>query len=89
MGLVTLQLSHLIATISPQVIGCVRKRWSLPRRLLRSWGTQPERGFRKAEASEDEDFSSSYREGCGEDINVKKSVWTQSVMQMDDNIQVK
>lgn len=54
-------ITHLIATISSQVIGCVIKRWSLPRRTLRSWHTLPGRGFRRAEAWGSADFSSSYR----------------------------
>lgn len=56
-------LPHLIATISSQVIGWVRKRWSLPRRTLRSWQTLPERGFRRAGASGAADLSSSCRGG--------------------------
>jgi hypothetical protein len=49
-----------MATISSQVIGWVRERFSLPWRALRSRQRLPERGFRKAEDSGAAVFSSSY-----------------------------
>ena len=52
-----------MATISSQVIGWVRERFSLPWRALRSRQRLPERGFRKAEDSGAAVFSSSCGDG--------------------------